>query len=47
MGLSKFWFYTLMIVIILHIVIVFIYLIYKLSTPKKKATKDVQKATKE
>lgn len=47
MGLSKFWFYTLMIVVILHIVIVFIYLLYKLSTPKKQPKKDVRKTSKE
>ena len=45
--MSKFWFYTLMIVIVLHIVIVFIYLLYKLSTPKKKSKKDVQNTTEE
>jgi uncharacterized membrane protein SirB2 len=35
MGISNFWFYTIMIVVILHIVAGFAYLIYKLS-PKKK-----------
>ncbi|SNR39632.1 hypothetical protein SAMN04488111_1217 [Lutibacter flavus] len=35
MGLSNFWFYTIMIVVILHIIIGFAYLLYKLS-PKKK-----------
>jgi len=45
MGISKFWFYTLMIAIVLHVVIVFVYLIYKLSTPKKNTKKDVQNTT--
>jgi len=35
MGISNFWFYTIMIVVILHVIIAFIYLLYKLS-PKKK-----------
>ena len=35
MGLSNFWYYTIMIVVILHIIIAFGYLMYKLS-PKKK-----------
>jgi len=43
--MSKFWFYTLMLVVVLHIVIVFVYLIYKLSKPKKSSKKDVQNTT--
>ncbi|VAW26882.1 hypothetical protein MNBD_BACTEROID04-1258 [hydrothermal vent metagenome] len=35
MAISNFWFYTIAIVVILHIVIGFIYLVYKLS-PKKE-----------
>lgn len=38
MGLSNFWYYTLVIVVILHILIGFGYLMYKLS-PKKKDKK--------
>ena len=40
MGLSNFWYYTLVIVVILHVLIAFGYLMYKLSTPKKKNKKD-------
>lgn len=39
MGLSNFWYYTLVIVVILHIIVGFGYLMYKLS-PKKKNKKD-------
>lgn len=39
MGISNFWFYTIMIVVILHIIVGFGYLIYKLS-PKKKDEKE-------
>ena len=39
MEISNFWFYTLMIVVILHIIVGFGYLLYKLS-PKKKDKKD-------
>ncbi len=35
MRISNFWFYTIMIVVILHVIVGFGYLIYKLS-PKKK-----------
>lgn len=35
MGLSNFWFYTIMVVVILHVIVAFAYLLYKLS-PKKK-----------
>jgi len=35
MGISNFWFYTIMIVAILHVIVAFVYLLYKL-TPKKK-----------
>lgn len=38
MGISNFWYYTLVIVVILHIIIAFGYLMYKLS-PKKKDKK--------
>lgn len=39
MRISNFWFYTIMIVVILHIIMGFGYLIYKLS-PKKKDKKE-------
>jgi heme/copper-type cytochrome/quinol oxidase subunit 2 len=35
MGISNFWFFTIMAVIILHVLVAFIYLMYKLM-PKKK-----------
>ncbi|WP_256368422.1 hypothetical protein [Lutibacter sp. B1] len=35
MGISNFWFYTIMIVVILHVIVGFGFLLYKLS-PKKK-----------
>jgi len=38
MGISNFWFYTIMIVVILHVIVGFGYLLYKLS-PKKKDKK--------
>lgn len=38
MEISNFLFYTIMIVVILHIIIGFVYLMYKLS-PKKKDKK--------
>lgn len=38
MEISNFWFYTIMIVVLLHIIIGFAYLLYKLS-PKKKNKK--------
>ena len=41
MAISNFWFYTIMIVVILHIIVGFVYLLYKLS-PKKK-DKDADK----
>ena len=31
MGISNFWFYTIMIVVILHIIVAFVFLLYKLS----------------
>jgi len=40
MAISNFWFYTIMVVVILHIIVVFAFLLYKLS-PKKK-DKDVE-----
>ncbi len=39
MAISNFWFYTIMIVVMLHIIVGFVYLLYKLS-PKKKDKKD-------
>jgi len=39
MGISNFWFYTIIIVAIGHIIAGFVYLLFKLS-PKKKAKKD-------
>lgn len=39
MRISNFWFYTIMAIVILHVLIAFIYLIIKLS-PKKKNKKD-------
>ncbi|MHB1107646.1 MAG: hypothetical protein ACYCZ2_14920 [Lutibacter sp.] len=36
MEISNFWFYTIMIVVILHIVVGFAYLLYKLSPKKDK-----------
>lgn len=39
MGLSNFWYYTLVIVVVLHVILAFGYLMYKLS-PKKKNKKD-------
>ena len=38
MEISKFWFYTIMIVVIGHVIAGFVYLLYKLS-PKKKDKK--------
>jgi len=35
MEISNFWFYTIMIVVILHVIVGFVYLLFKLS-PKKK-----------
>ncbi len=35
MAISNFWFYTIIVVVILHIIVGFGYLLYKLS-PKKK-----------
>ena len=35
MEISNFWFYTIMVIVILHVVVGFSYLLYKLS-PKKK-----------
>lgn len=39
MEISNFWFYTIMILVILHVVVGFVYLLYKLS-PNKKDKKD-------
>jgi uncharacterized membrane protein SirB2 len=38
MEISNFWFYTIMIVVILHVVVGFVYLLYKLSPKKDKKT---------
>jgi len=35
MEISNFWFYTIMVIVIMHVVVGFAYLLYKLS-PKKK-----------
>ncbi len=35
MGISNFWFYTIVIVVILHVLICFGYLMYKLAPNKK------------
>jgi len=40
MGISNFWFYTIMIVVILHIIVAFVFLLYKLSPKKKDHKKD-------
>ena len=41
MGISNFWFYTIMIFVILHVIVAFGYLLYKLSQKKKdKETKN-------
>jgi len=39
MGISNFWYYTIMIVVIGHVIAGFVYLMYKLS-PKKKDNKN-------
>lgn len=36
MGMSNFWFYTIMIVVIGHVIAGFVYLMYLLSSKKKK-----------
>jgi hypothetical protein len=36
MGMSNFWFYTIMIVVIGHVIAGFVYLMYLLSPKKKK-----------
>jgi uncharacterized membrane protein SirB2 len=46
MEISNFWFYTIMIVVILHVVVGFAYLLYKLS-PKKKTKKEDEIAGKD
>jgi hypothetical protein len=38
MGISNFWFYTIMILVIGHVIAGFIYLMYKLSPKKNKNT---------
>ena len=39
MEISNFWFYTIVAVVILHVLIGFGYLMYKLSPKKKKKSK--------
>lgn len=53
MRISNFWFYVLTVIIILHIIIAFGYLLYKLSPkkkdsnqPKKQENKRVEKRIK-
>lgn len=46
MGISNFWFYTIMSVVILHIIVGFAYLLYKL-TPKKKTKMENEIAGKD
>jgi uncharacterized membrane protein SirB2 len=36
MEISNFWFYTIMIVVILHVIVGFVYLLYKLSPGRKR-----------
>ena len=43
MGLSNFWYYTIMVVVILHVIIAFGYLLYKLSPKKKDKKQDEHK----
>jgi heme/copper-type cytochrome/quinol oxidase subunit 2 len=40
MEISNFWVYTIMVVAILHVLIAFIYLLYKLSPKKKEKNED-------
>ncbi len=40
MGISNFWYYTIIAVVLLHILVGFGYLIYKLSPKKKDKTKN-------
>ena len=40
MAISNFWFFTIMVVVILHIIVGFVYLLYKLSQKKKDKDSD-------
>jgi len=40
MAISNFWIYTIMAVVLLHVLVGFAYLIYKLSPRKKDKPKD-------
>ncbi len=41
MEISNFWFYTIMIIAIVHVIAGFVYLLYKVS-PKKKEKKNLK-----
>ncbi len=45
MRSSNFWYYVIMVIVILHVVVGFGYLIYKLS-PKKSDQKETEKSNK-
>jgi len=47
MGISNFWFYTIMIVVILYVFIGFTYLLYKLSPKKKDTTTENENSNRE
>ncbi|WP_372800306.1 hypothetical protein [Lutibacter sp.] len=40
MGISNFWFYTIMAIVILHVLIAFVYLMIKLYPKKDKKKKN-------
>jgi heme/copper-type cytochrome/quinol oxidase subunit 2 len=40
LEISNFWFYTIMVVVILHVLVAFGYLLFKLSPKKKDKHKD-------
>jgi len=40
MGISNFWFYTIMAIVILHVLIAFVYLMIKLSPKRDKKKKN-------
>jgi uncharacterized membrane protein SirB2 len=42
MEISNFWFYAIMIVVILHVVVGFVYLLYKLSPKKDKKDNKIE-----
>jgi hypothetical protein len=39
LEISNFWYYTIMVIVIAHVFVAFGYLMYKLSSPKKKQKK--------